>query len=317
MSQQKKKVLFVCTPHCVLQQTLEKAGFSCDMHSCMSITEVKHIIHNYCGIIVNSRFTLDRDFIDAATNLNFIGRIGAGMESIDVEYAKSRGIKCFNSPEGNRDAVGEHALGMLLMLLNRLNISDREVREGKWIREENRGHEIKNKTVAIIGYGNMGSAFAQRLRGFEAKVIAYDKYKNNFSNEFVTEVCMADVFEKADIVSLHVPLTEETKYLVSEAWLQSFRKNIYLINTARGKVVDTADLVNGLQSGKVKGAALDVIEFEGAGFETMDFTSLPESFQYLTSSENVVLSPHIAGWTEESKLKLSSVLAEKIILEFK
>jgi D-3-phosphoglycerate dehydrogenase len=317
MSQLNKKVLFVCTPHCVLQQMLEKAGFGCDMHSCMSITEVKKIIHNYSGIIVNSRFTLDRDFMDAATNLNFIGRIGAGMESIDVAYANSKGIKCFNSPEGNRDAVGEHSLGMLLMLLNRLNIADREVREGKWIREENRGHEVKNRTVAIIGYGNMGSAFAQRLRGFEASVIAYDKYKTNYSNEFVTEVCMADVFEKADIVSLHVPLTEETKYLVNESWLQSFSKNIYLINTARGKVVDTTGLVKCLKSGKVKGAALDVIEFEGAGFETMDFASLPESFQYLTTSENVVLNPHIAGWTEESKLKLSSVLAEKIILEFK
>jgi D-3-phosphoglycerate dehydrogenase len=316
MSQQNKKVLFVCTPHCVLQQMLEKAGFGCEMHSCMSITEVKKIIQNYCGIIVNSRYTLDRDFMDAATNLSFIGRIGAGMESIDVAYAKSKGIKCFNSPEGNRDAVGEHALGMLLMLLNRLNLADREVREGKWIREENRGHEIKNKTVAIIGYGNMGSAFAQRLRGFDANVIAYDKYKTNFSNEFVTEASMADVFEKADIVSMHVPLTEETRYLVNETWLQSFSKNIYLINTARGKVVDTAGLVKCMQSGKVKGAALDVIEFEGAGFETMDFASLPESFQYLTALEKVVLSPHIAGWTQESKLKLSSVLADKIIKKF-
>lgn len=317
MPQLEKKVLFVCQPHCVLQQMLEKAGFICDMHACLSISDAKKRIAGYVGIIVNSRFVIDRSFLDAASDLRFIGRIGAGMESIDIEYAISKGIKCFNSPEGNRDAVGEHALGMLLMLLNRLNIADREVREGKWIREENRGCEIKGKTIAVIGYGNMGSAFARRLQGFEANVIAYDKYKDGFSNDFVTEVTMDEVFAKADIVSLHVPLTEETRHLVNEQWISLFAKNIFLVNTARGKIVNTASLVKALQSGKIRGAALDVIEYEGAGFETMDFASLPPSFHFLASAENVVLSPHIAGWSIESKYKLSSVLAEKIINEFK
>lgn len=317
MLTQDKSVLFVCQPHCVLQQMLEKGGFICDLHYCLSITEAKKIISKYSGIIVNSRFIIDKDFLDAATSLKFIGRIGAGMESIDVAYAQSKGIKCFNSPEGNRDAVGEHAIGLLLMLMNRLNIADREIREGKWIREDNRGHEIKGKTVAIIGYGNMGSAFARRLSGFEAEVIAYDKYKSNFSCESVTEVSMDAVFEKADIVSLHVPLTEETQYLVNSTLLAAFKKEIYLINTSRGKVVDTSSLVSAMHSGKIKGAALDVIEYETHGFESIDFTSLPAAFQFLTSSEKVVLSPHIAGWSVESKYKLSSVLAEKIIKEFK
>ena len=306
-------ILFIDSAHPCMKEVLEMNGFVCDDGTKMDVKEIHTIIHKYTGIIVRSRININKDFIDKATNLQFIGRVGAGMESIDMSYAQEKNVSCFNSPEGNRDAVGEQALGMLLSLMNNLNRADRQVRNGEWIREENRGFEIKGKTIAIIGYGNMGSSFAQKLKGFEANVIAYDKYKQNYSDEFVQESSWNEIVEKADILSLHVPLTEETRYLINNSLIGKFKKDFWLINTARGPVVNTADLVLALKSGKIKGAALDVIEYEETSFESLSLKNMPAPWKYLVNNDKVILTPHIAGWTEESKEKLATVLAHKII----
>lgn len=306
-------ILFIDSAHPCMKEVLEMNGFVCDDGTKMDVKEIHTIIHKYTGIIVRSRININKDFIDKATNLQFIGRVGAGMESIDMSYAQEKNVSCFNSPEGNRDAVGEQALGMLLSLMNNLNRADRQVRNGEWIREENRGFEIKGKTIAIIGYGNMGSSFARKLKGFEANVIAYDKYKQNYSDEFVQESSWNEIVEKADILSLHVPLTEETRYLINNSLIGKFKKDFWLINTARGPVVNTADLVLALKSGKIKGAALDVIEYEETSFESLSLKNMPAPWKYLVNNDKVILTPHIAGWTEESKEKLATVLAHKII----
>jgi len=311
-------VLFVDSTHPRLPEMLTKAGFTCNYNpDKVTPSNIKDIIKDYDGIIIRSKVRIEKDIIDTCKNLKFIGRVGAGLENIDVEYAESKGIKCFNSPEGNRDAVGEQALGMLLTLFNNIIRADFEVRNGKWIREGNRGLEIKGKTVGIIGYGNMGGAFAQRLQGFEANVIAYDKYKFDYSNEFVTEKSLEDLFEKTNILSLHVPLTEETQFMINDKFINQFKKDIYIINTARGKVLKTEDLVKNLKSGKILGAALDVLEYEQTSFEDLHSgEKLPDAFQYLIESNKVILTPHIAGWTKESNIKLSEFLADKIIAAF-
>jgi D-3-phosphoglycerate dehydrogenase / 2-oxoglutarate reductase len=312
----KKKVLFIDTTHPALIEELERAGFQCDYFPDYTQKQYEAILSEYSGIIIRSRILMDKHMIDKAGRLEFIGRVGAGMESIDVEYAESRGIACLNSPEGNRDAVGEHSLGMLLCLFNKLKQADLQMRQGIRDREGNRGIEIKGKNIGIIGYGNMGSAFAQRLIGFEANVMAYDKYKKDFGNNFVKEVSLEEIYATADILSFHVPLTAETLYMFNEVFIQQFKKNIYLINTSRGAVVNTEVLVNSLKSGKVKGACLDVIEYEEFSFEEMKTEKMPPAFQYLIQSEKVLLSPHVAGWTVESKYKLAKVLADKIIDRF-
>jgi len=238
------------------------------------------------------------------------------MENIDQAEAQKRGVKCFNSPEGNRDAVAEHALGMILSLFNNLKRSDTEVRQGQWNREKNRGLELKGKTIGILGYGYMGEALSKRLQGFGVKVIAYDKYKSDYSNEYVEEVSLEALFQETDILSIHLPLTEETTFMINESFINQFEKDIYLINTARGKNVETQALVSALKNGKVKGACLDVLEYEKLSFEGLKADDLPEAFQYLRDAENVMLTPHVAGWTHESYVKLSEVLAEKILKEF-
>lgn len=310
---EKPTILFIDTAHPYLMKELTDNGFDCHYFQHFERGDYEEIIGNYTGIIIRGKIKLDKDFLGRAKNLKFIGRVGAGMENIDLDYCNEAGIQCFNAPEGNRDAVAEHALGMLLMLMNKLRKADREVRQGIWLRAENRGIEIKGKTVAIIGYGNMGSAFAKRLRGFDCRILAYDKYKTGFSDIFVEESNMTAIFENADILSLHVPLTEETNRLVDAKYLSRFKKNIFLLNTARGAVVQTADLVKKLKSGKVLGAALDVLEYEKLSFEGIDASELPEDFKYLISSDEVVLSPHIAGWTHESHYKLAKVIADKIL----
>ncbi|MBN3661819.1 MAG: hydroxyacid dehydrogenase, partial [Ornithobacterium rhinotracheale] len=272
-------------------------------------------IADYDGIIIRSRFPIDETFLSKAEKLKFIGRVGAGLENIDLDFAESRGIICFNAPEGNRDAVAEQAMGMLLSIMNRFWIANREVSQGIWKREENRGEEIKGKVVALIGYGNMGKAFAQRLKGFGCKVIFYD-IKDGLSDENARQSTMDEVFERADILSLHIPQTPETLGLVNDAYLQKFHKNIYFINTARGKSVVTKDLVKHLKTGKVKAAALDVLEQEKASFESLLQSEIPEELNYLIQAENVLLTPHIAGWTLESKVKLAEVIADKIIEAF-
>lgn len=306
-----KKVLFIDTVHPLIRQELTAMGFHCDEFPSYGRKEYEAVASEYTGLIIRSKIKIDKPFLDKAVQLKFIGRVGAGLENIDVEYAQSLGIHCLNSPEGNRDAVGEHSLGMLLALLNHICRANREVRQGKWIREGNRGMEIKGKTVGIIGYGNMGSAFAQRMRGFEANVIAYDKYKFDYSDEFVRETVMDELWATTDILSLHVPLTAETHYLANEIFFNNFKNNIVLLNTSRGQVVQTSALVNALKSGKVKAAALDVLEFEDSSFEALPADVNPD-FSYLLGAENVLLTPHIAGWTLESNVKLASVLVEKI-----
>ena len=307
------KILFIDSNHPILHETLEKAGYTCDLNYHWSQEEIKNNIHLYDGIVIRSRIKITKEIIDKAVKFKFIARAGAGMENIDVEYAESKGIKCLHAPEGNRDAVGEHALGMLLSLFNNLCRSNEEVREGKWIREGNRGIELMGKTVGIIGYGNMGSAFAERLRGFGVKVLIYDKYKKGFGNDIIIETTLEHLFEEADVLSIHTPLTKETAYFINDSYINNFKKNIYIINTARGKCLNTSDLVKNIKSGKVAGACLDVLEYEMVSFENLDSSNLPDAFQYLIKSDKVVLSPHIAGWTKESNEKIARVLAEKII----
>ncbi|MFA6950159.1 MAG: NAD(P)-dependent oxidoreductase [Lentimicrobiaceae bacterium] len=307
------KVLFIDTAHPYLSEELTRRGFTCFHYTGTDRNELLKQLHLYDGLIIRSKIKLDKEALDHTKHLRFIARVGAGMENIDLPYAESLGITCLNAPEGNRDAVGEHATGMLLALLNHLCRVNTEVRKGIWIREGNRGTEICGKTVAIIGYGNMGSAFAQRMRGFNARVIAYDKYKSGFGNDWVDEVQMDEVFKEADIVSLHLPLTDETNQLVDAAYLAKFRKPIFIVNTARGQCINTRALVEALESGRVSGAALDVLEFEKLSFENLDAANLPEAFKQLISSDKVLLSPHIAGWTNESNYKMAKVLVDKIL----
>lgn len=305
-------ILFIDSNHPLLHETLQKAGHVCDLHYHWTREDVLKSIHLYDGVVIRSRIQIDKEFIDKGANLKFIARAGAGMENIDTVYAESKKILCLHAPEGNKDAVAEQAIGMLLSLFNNLFRAHSEVRERKWIREGNRGVELMGKTVGIIGYGNMGSAFAERLKGFGVKVLAYDKYKKGFGNEFVQESSLEQLFSETDVLSLHIPLTEETRYMVNDAFINSFKKNIYIINTARGKCLNTDDLVKNLSSGKVLGACLDVLEYEMSSFENLDSNTLPPSFQYLAQSGKAVLSPHIAGWTQESNEKIAAVLAGKI-----
>ena len=311
------RVLFADSNHPILHETLRAAGISCDLYWDKSEEELLALLPQYEGLVIRSRFKLTRGILNTAAKLKCIGRVGAGMENIDVAYAESKQISCLCVPEGNRDAVGEHALGMLLMLLNNLKKADAEVRNGIWLRAENRGYELKDKTVGIIGYGNMGSAFAKKLSGFECRILAYDKYKKDFGNAFVKEASMEELFESSDILSLHLPLTEETRYLVNRDFLKRFKKDIYFVNTARGKSVNTTDLVEALKSGKVKGACLDVLEYEKVSFEGIAASEMPVPMHYLVDSDKVILSPHIAGWTHESNYKMSRMIAEKMLTVLK
>jgi D-3-phosphoglycerate dehydrogenase len=308
-----KKILFIDSNHPILHETLINAGFQCDLFWNKPIEELIALLPNYEGAIIRSKFKFNKDILEKATKLKCIGRVGAGMENIDVNYAITKDIICVCAPEGNRDAVAEHALGMLLMLLNNLKRADNEVRTGIWKRAENRGYEIKDKTIGIIGYGNMGSEFAKRLQGFGCKILAHDTIKTNFGNQFVTESSLETLYDEADIISIHLPLTAETEYYVNDAFLNSFKKNIYVINTARGKCLNSDDLVKNLKSGKVLGACLDVLEYESTSFENIDITALPDSMQYILKSDQVILTPHIAGWTHESNYKMSKIIAEKMI----
>ncbi|MFW5792988.1 MAG: NAD(P)-dependent oxidoreductase [Bacteroidota bacterium] len=312
LKKSKAGVLFLDSVHPELENLLTAYGFDCFYFPDTTRENLVQRVKDFDGLIVRSKMALDKEILAQSTHLKFIGRVGSGMENVDVEFAESLGIRCLNSPEGNRDAVGEHACGMLLALLNNLIKADMQVKKGLWQREENRGYEIKGKTVGIIGYGNMGSAFAQRMKGFEANVIAYDKYKSGFSSNIVKEVSMDGIFNNADILSLHVPLTNETKYLVNIDYLSNFKKPLWIINTSRGKVVKIADIVSALKNNIIRGAAMDVLEYENSSFSDLDKELLKEDFDFLVKDSRVVLSPHIAGWTHESNIKLARVLADKI-----
>ncbi len=310
-------ILHLDTNHTILINQLQEAGFTNDKDYLSSKEEIESKIHKYDGIIIRSRFAIDKTFLDKAKNLKFIGRVGAGLENIDVKYAEHLGIKLFNAPEGNRNAVGEHTLGMILSLFNKLNQGDRSVRNGQWLREEHRGIELDGKTVGIIGYGNMGRAFAYKLRGFNVEVICYD-IKDDVENSDATQVELEELFEKTDILSLHTPETPETIGMINTGFIDKFQKPFWLMNTARGKSVVTEDLVKGIKDGKILGAGLDVLEYEKSSFENL-FTSdqeMPKPLKELLEMDNVILSPHVAGWTVESKEKLAQTIVDKIKNEF-
>lgn len=310
------KVLHLDSNHEILTTLLEDAGFI-NHHDYTSPKEdILQIIDGYDGIIVRSRFPIDELFLKAAKNLKFIGRVGAGLENIDLEVAQQQNIACYNAPEGNRNAVGEHALGMLLSLFNHMNRADQQVRNGIWLREENRGLELEGKTVALIGYGNMGKSFAKKLSGFDCEVIFHDLI-NGIEDENATQVSLKELQEKSDVLSLHTPQTALTTNMVNTAFINGFKKSFYLINSARGKSVVTEDLVEALESGKVLGAGLDVLEYEKSSFTSLFENDMPVAFQKLLKMDNVLLSPHVAGWTIESKIKLAQVIAHKIIQNHK
>ena len=309
------KVLHLDSNHPLLINQLNALGFENDEDYTSSKENIESKIQNYDGLIIRSRFSIDKQFLDAAKNLKFIGRVGAGLENIDEAYAKEKGIYLIAAPEGNRNAVGEHALGMLLSLFNKLNKSDREVRSGKWLREDNRGIELDGKTVGLIGYGNMGKAFAKKLRGFEVEVLCYD-IKEHIGDDNATQVTLEEFQEKVDVVSLHIPQTPLTLGMINADFINAFKKLFWFINTARGKSVVTKDLVEALKSGKIIGAGLDVLEYEKSSFEDLFTSEMPAAFKYLIHSENILLTPHIAGWTIESKEKLAQTIVDKIKLKF-
>ena len=305
-------ILHIDSNHPLLWNQLEQAGFVNHEDFTSSKADIEAKIHNYQGIVIRSRFKIDQTFLDKATNLQFISRVGAGLESIDCEYAQSKNIALIVAPEGNRNAVAEHSLGMILLLFNNLNQADAEIRAGHWNRESNRGRELDGKTVGIIGYGNMGKAFAKKLGGFEVEFLCYD-IQENVGDANARQVSFAEFLEKVDVLSLHLPWTPETDKMVDAAFINGFAKPLWIINTSRGKNIVTADLVSALQSGKVLGAGLDVLEYEKLSFETLfqDATT-PEAFQYLLNAKNVILTPHIAGWTFESHERLAQVIVDKI-----
>ena len=308
----KIKILHIDSNHPLMLKELNDAGFQNDSDFTSSKSEIEDKINQYHGIVIRSRFKIDKQFIDRATNLQFIARVGAGLESIDCDYAIKKNITLIASPEGNANAVGEHAIGMLLSLFNKLNIAHADVQNGKWNREANRGLELEGKTIGIIGYGNMGKSFAKKLQGFDCKVLCFD-IKPNVGDANAKLVSLAALQQNADVLSLHTPWNPSTDKFINAHFINAFAKPFWFINTARGNSVVTDDLVAGLQLKKILGAALDVLEYENSSFENL-FTDnqIQDSMQYLMQAKNVLLSPHIAGWTSESHIKLSEVIVLKI-----
>ncbi|MFA6246528.1 MAG: 2-hydroxyacid dehydrogenase [Mucilaginibacter sp.] len=303
----KNNILIVDDLHPAFIEQAEGFGYTINYQPDMKLDEAYAIINNYDGLVIRSKFQVDRKFIDQATHLRFICRAGAGMDNIDEDYALEKGIKLINAPEGNMDAVGEHAIGLLLSLMNNMNTADAEIRAGNWRREKNRGYELKGRTVGIIGYGHMGSSFAKKLSGFDVNVIAYDKYKTGFSDRYAREVSMEEIVKHSDVLSLHIPLTKETDGMVNDEYFYHFKKPIFFINTARGKIVKTSAVLSAIKQGKIIAAGLDVLEVE-------KFPSLAEQawFDELRQSGKVILSPHVGGWTFESYRKISEVMARKL-----
>jgi len=310
-------ILHLDSNHPLLIQQLEEAGFENSEDYTSTKQEVEDKIENYQGIVIRSRFKIDKTFLNKAKNLRFIARVGAGLESIDEDYAAEKGVQLIAAPEGNRNAVGEHSLGLLLSLFNKLNQADAEVRAGKWNRESNRGLELEGKTVGLIGYGNMGKAFAKKLQGFDCTVLCYD-IKEDVGDSLAEQVSLEELQKEADVLSLHTPWTPLTDKMVDAQFINAFKKPFWLINTARGKSVVTADLAQALQTRKILGAGLDVLEYEKLSFENL-FTSaeeMPAPLKYLIEAKNVILTPHIAGWTVESKIKLAQTIVDKIKAAF-
>ena len=304
----KNSILIVDDIHPIFMEKAAAKGYQCDYKPLIKADEALQIIGGYAGLVIRSKFRVDKQVIDAGTNLRFVARAGAGMDNIDEAYAAEKGISLINAPEGNSDAVGEHAVGLLLSLMNNLNKGDAEIRNGSWQREANRGYELKGKTVGIIGYGHMGQSFARKLSGFQVDVIAYDKYKTGFSDRYAREVSMEDIVKHSDVLSLHIPLTAETNGLVDDEYLFHFKKPIFFINTSRGKTARVSAVLDAIKKSKILGAGLDVLEVE-------KFPALAEQawFGELRQSGKVLLSPHVAGWTFDSYRKISEVMAEKLV----
>lgn len=310
------KILHLDVNHPLMIEQLNELGFINHEDYSSSKSEIESKINNYEGIIIRSRFSIDKSFLDRADQLKFIGRVGAGLENIDCGYAEKKGIALIAAPEGNRNAVAEHCLGMLLSLFNKLNQANAEVKSGQWLREEHRGIELDGKTIGLIGYGNTGKAFAGKLAGFDVEVICYD-IRKGVGDDMARQVSLIELQKYADVLSLHVPLTDLTLNMINSSFIDAFQKPIWLLNTSRGKNVLTTDLVTALKSGKILGAGLDVIEYESRSFEKLFETEdLPEAMQYLIQASNVLLTPHVAGWTRESKIKLAQTIVDKIKTKF-
>src|SRR5690625_1702859 len=303
------KVLITAKVHPYLVEYLTEKGFQVLYHPAISYKETLEKIHSCIGLIVTTRIRVDKELLDHAPRLRWIGRLGSGMETIDVAYARKKGIRCKSSPEGNCDAVGEQVVGMLLSLFGNILKSNLQLRENIWERENNRGIELKEKIVGIIGYGHTGHAVAQKLSGFECKVLAYDKYKTDYGDEYAEEVSLEEIYKRADIVTVHVPLNGENHHLINDAFFKSFAVPIYFINASRGNVVNTADLIQNLKNEKVLGACLDVLENEKP--DTFGEEERAQ-FDYLVHAENVILTPHIAGYTHEASYKMAHFVLKKL-----
>lgn len=310
------KILHLDSTHSYLNQELEKLGFSNHFDFKSSKDKIKDQISSYTGIIIRSRISIDKSLLEKAINLKFIARVGSGTENIDIHYAEKNKIKIISAPEGNANAVGEHALGMLLSLINNISHSHNEIKKGVWSRESNRGNELKNKTIGLIGYGNTGRSFAKKLAGLDVEVIFYD-LKSGLENKFAKEVTLKEIKENADVISLHTSLTKEAFEIINTQFINECKKPFWIINTARGKCIKTKDLLRGINENKILGGALDVLESEKNSFEQL--SQKPESnsnLSALVNSKKIVLTPHVAGWTHESKINLVKVILKKIIKLF-
>ncbi len=298
--------------HPYLRDALRSAGHTVDDHSQTDRTEILSLLPGYDGLMVRSRLNIDRELLDAGTRLRFVARWGVGTDHIDLDYARELGITVYNSPEGSKHTVAEHTVGMMLMLLNHLGRADRQVRAGEWVRRGNVGTELGHLTVGLVGYGNMGQMTARRLAGFGCRVLAHDKFRTDYGDEFAEAVSLEKLQQEADVVSLHIFLEGNHNY-VNQHWIEAFAKPFYLINTARGQAVSTVDLVDGMKSGKILGAALDVNEYEEQSFVSLRPDELPEAYQYLRCSDRTVLTPHIAGWSVEAEEGHARTLYSKIV----